>query len=187
MTNSAENWNKRYQSTSHSLSRPRTFLIEFSHLLPKKGWALDVAMGLGHNADILSRNGLTVVGVDFSYVALQKANKLYPQIQSILAELPHIHFEHSSFDVILNFWFLQRSLFPVIKALIKPGGLIFFETMQVNPQYPLPEVNPAYLLAPNELQDEFSGWENLVYEEFVQMTSRGGFQPAVRMLARKPQ
>lgn len=186
MTNSAENWNKRYQNTTHSLSKARSFLMEFSHLLPRTGWALDVAMGLGHNADILSRNGLKVIGVDFSYVALQKAVKDYPQILAILAELPNIHFKPASFDVLLNFWFLDRSLFPMIKMLLKPGGLLFFETMQVNRQYPLSEVNPAYLLAENELKSEFFGWEHLVYEEVVQITSRGGYQPAVRLLARKP-
>ena len=32
------------------------------------------------------------------------------------------------FDLIANFYFLERDLIPRIKQALKPGGLVFFET-----------------------------------------------------------
>ncbi len=186
MNNTAETWNQRYLSTNHSLSMPRTFLMEYRHFLPENGWALDVAMGLGHNADVLTNQGLQVVGVDFSWVALKQARETYPRLFTLLAELPKIHFSPASFDVILNFWFLDRSLFPVIKTILKPGGLIFFETMRYDADYTDLDGNPDYLLKTDELKIVFKDWNILVYEEYVRVTSRGGPQPAAHLLARKP-
>ncbi|OJX38325.1 MAG: hypothetical protein BGO78_09990 [Chloroflexi bacterium 44-23] len=186
MNNTAETWNQRYLSTNHSLSMPRTFLMEYRHFLPKKGWALDLAMGLGHNADVLAHHGLQVIGVDFSWVALRLAKETYPRLHVVLAELPRIHFQPASFDVILNFWFLDRRLFPMMKSLLKPGGVIFFETMRYDEDVIDPIGNPDYLLKPNELKEVFGDWKTLVYEEYVRVTSHGGPQPAAHLLARKP-
>lgn len=107
----SQKWDKRYQSSRHNLKKPRAFLAESLDLLPDKGWALDVAMGEGHNANLLLQKGMNVLGVDFSKVALVNAKKKYPQINTIMVDLPHIRLREASMDVILNFWFLDRNLF----------------------------------------------------------------------------
>ena len=69
----ANEWDERYQSSGRNLGKARTFLVEILSRLPRKGWGLDVAMGEGHNANLLIEHGLQVLGVDFSQVALYKA------------------------------------------------------------------------------------------------------------------
>ena len=54
----AQEWDERYQSSGHNLANPRAFLVEVLPKLPREGWGLDVAMGEGHNANLLAEHGL---------------------------------------------------------------------------------------------------------------------------------
>jgi len=182
----AAEWDERYQTSGHNLANPRAFLMEVLPQLPKEGWGLDVAMGEGHNANLLVKRGLQVIGVDFSRVALNKAKKNYPQVQAVLADLPVIHLKPGSLDVILNFWFLDRKLFPVYHQLLKPGGFLVLETMRFDPDRDQSHLRLEYLIQPGELLQSFSGWEFLVYDENVRATVKGQSQQAVQLLARKP-
>lgn len=183
----ADKWNKRYRSAGHNLSKPRDFLMEHRASLPQKGWALDVAMGLGHNAGVLLDQGLQVVGVELSTVALRKARRTFTGLHAIQVDLPELCFRKDTFNVLLNFWFLDRSLFPIYMNILKPGGLLFFETMREDDTMESQADNPAFLLKQGELAAAFQDWEFLVYDENVTATVHGKPQMAVRMLARKPQ
>ncbi len=183
----AAEWDQRYKSSGHNLAKPREFLIEIMQHLPKQGWGLDVAMGEGHNANLLLEHGLDVLGVDFSIVALRKAKKKYPQLHTALVNLPEIHLRPASIDVILNFWFLDRALFPLYQRFLKPGGYVVLETMRYDAQSDQSHLRPEYLLHPAELLQTFSGWEILMYDENVQAMARGKPQLAARILARKPE
>lgn len=182
----AQEWDQRYLATSHNLSKPRTFLSEIIDHCPKSGWALDVAMGEGHNAGLLASRGMKVLGVDFSRVALKKAKQIYPQVQASQVDLPKIHLPDSSLELILNFWFLDRDLFPYYQRWLKPGGLLIFETMRFDPENDQTHLKNEYLLQPGELKTTFSDWELIVYDENVQTMAKGNPQLAVQMLARKP-
>ncbi|MAT42889.1 MAG: hypothetical protein CL609_11145 [Anaerolineaceae bacterium] len=182
----AEKWNQRYQSAGHNLSKPRPFLAEQIGRLPKNGLGLDVAMGLGHNADLLSRHGLTMIGVDISERALYKVRYAYPAVQPVLCDLPEINFAPVSFDVILNFWFLERDLFPAYHKWLKPGGFLFFETMRQNQEEQTSQINPGYFLKPGELLQVFGDWNILIYDENVEARVRGEDKLAVQLLVQKP-
>ena len=182
----AAEWDERYQSSGHNLASPRAFLVEVLPQLPRKGWGLDVAMGEGHNANLLAEHGLQVLGVDFSLVALRKARKRYPNVQTALVNLPQIHLEPGCLDVILNFWYLDREMFPLYQQYLKPGGYLVLETMRFDPNRDQSHLRLEYLLQPGELLQSFSGWEFLVYDENVKATVKGQQQLAIRMLARKP-
>lgn len=182
----AEEWNKRYQNTGHNLSKPRSFLKENISQCPQRGWALDVAMGEGHNANLLAKQGMKVLGVDFSRVALVKAKKQFPSLYLALVNLPALHLADECLDIILNFWFLDRNLFSFYRWWLKPGGLLMFETMRFDPDSDQSHLRPEYLLQPGELRKEFSSWEFLVYDENVKAMAKGKPQLAVRMLVRKP-
>jgi ubiquinone/menaquinone biosynthesis C-methylase UbiE len=184
--NTAEIWNQRYQNSGRNLSLPRDFLIENQDLLPNSGLALDVAMGLGHNANLMSEHGLKVIGVDFSYVALRKAKIVFPQLQVLLSNLPAIHFSEESFDVIVNFWFLDRLLFPVFRSILKSGGILILETMRSEPENEILNINPRYLLQPGELREYFSEWDFLIHDETRSTIAHGSNQPITRLIARKP-
>jgi 2-polyprenyl-3-methyl-5-hydroxy-6-metoxy-1,4-benzoquinol methylase len=182
----AAEWDERYQSSGYNLASPREFLAEVLPQLPRQGWGLDVAMGEGHNANLLAKHGLRVLGVDFSLVALRKANSRYPNMRTALVNLPQIHLQPGSFDVILNFWFLDRKLFPLYQQLLNPGGYLVLETMRFDPDRDQSHLRYEYLIQPGELLQSFSGWEFLVYDENVKATVKGQQQLAIRMLARKP-
>jgi hypothetical protein len=182
----AAEWDERYLSSGHNLAKPRAFLVEIMQYLPKQGWGLDVAMGEGHNANLLVEHGLDVLGVDFSTVALRKAKHKYPQIHTAMVHLPEIHLRPESLDVILNFWFLDRAMFPLYQRYLKPGGYLVLETMRFDAQAEQSHLRPEYLLQPDELLQSFSGWKILMYDENVQAIARGKPQLAARILARKP-
>ncbi len=182
----AAEWDDRYQSSGRNLAKPRAFLGEILQHLPKQGWGLDVAMGEGHNANLLTEQGLNVLGVDFSMVALRKAKKKYPQIHTALVHLPEIHLKPASFDVILNFWFLDRAMFSLYQQYLKPGGFLVLETMRFDSQRDQSHLRYEYLLQPGELLKYFSGWEILLYDENVQAMAKGKHQLAARILTRKP-
>jgi 2-polyprenyl-3-methyl-5-hydroxy-6-metoxy-1,4-benzoquinol methylase len=182
----AERWNERYQTTGHDLSKVRPFLMDHIQRLPPRGRALDVAMGLGHNAGVLTRHGLDVIGVDISTVAIYKVRRVYPLVQPILCDLPMIRFEPAVFDVILNFWFLERDLFSRYQDWLKPGGYLFFETMFRSEEEPTGMINPNYFLKPGELLKVFGDWEILIYDESTASRVKGEQKQAVRFLAQKP-
>ncbi len=86
----AAEWDQRYQSSGHNLASPRAFLVEVLPQLPRDGWGLDVAMGEGHNANLLVEHGLQVLGVDFSLVALRKAKSKYPNVQISVGQFTRV-------------------------------------------------------------------------------------------------
>jgi len=149
----ANRWNSRYQEYSgDAIENPRDLLIEHRHILPSNGLALDIAMGLGSNANFLMNYGLRVVGVDISYVALRHAKRKLPNLMAVLADLNGFFIPQNIFDVIVCFLYLQRDLWmPMIKGL-RIGGVIFIECLTENMLDIHPEINPSYLLKPGELE-----------------------------------
>ncbi|MFZ0531912.1 MAG: methyltransferase domain-containing protein [Anaerolineales bacterium] len=152
----ANRWNLRYQADPrNSFELPRALLVEHNDLLPSHGLALDIAMGLGGNARFLIQRGLRVIGVDVSYIAVRKATSELPTLMAVVADLEQFFIPQNTFDVIINFLYLQRNLWiPIINGL-KKGGVLFIECLLEDMLSIHPEINPAYLLKPGELQQVF--------------------------------
>jgi tellurite methyltransferase len=150
---------------------PSSFLVENLNLLPV-GIALDVAMGNGRNAVFLAKHGFSVEGVDISAGAvedaIEAAKKERVVIKTEIADLEGGYsIKESRYDVIICFNYLQRSLIPGIKAGIKPGGMIVYETFTVDQvQFGRPK-NPDYLLHYNELLEMFRDFRCLRYREGI--------------------
>ena len=72
------------------------------------------------------------------------------------------------FDLILCFFYLERSLFPFLKAALRPGGLIVYKTYTVD-QKRIGDrpMNKAHLLEPQELLHAFQDFRVLYYQELV--------------------
>jgi tellurite methyltransferase len=153
-------WNSRYRKDDRFLfESPRSLLIEHSELIPKSGIALDIAMGLGNNANYLIQKGLSVIGVDISRVALHKVKRKIPQLLAVVADLNEFYIPENKFDVILNFLYLQRDLWLSMIHGLKIGGVIFLECLTLDMLSIHSDINPTYLLKPGELQQIFSNSE----------------------------
>jgi tellurite methyltransferase len=164
-------WDKTYSRKDYVFGKdPAAFLVEQVSKLPK-GRALDIATGEGRNAVYLAKKGFQVEGVDISRVGLRKAKRLAAEngvkIQTTNADLNKYKIKPDTYSVILNFYYLQRNLFPQIKAGLKKGGVVVFETHTMehlkNPGASSWERD--YLLEPGELKKAFSDFEILHYSE----------------------
>lgn len=181
-------WDEKYQEERYnSFYQPRQFLIDHAEMLPKAGIALDVAMGLGGNAGFLIDRGLSVIGVDISAVAVKRAKKQFPHIMAVQADLTRFYLPNAYFDVILNFFYLQRDLFPIFPKVLRPGGLLLIETMTRKMLEIKPEIDPKFLLAPNELREAFaSSMEIISYHEGWTLSHDEHRRAVASMAARLP-
>jgi SAM-dependent methyltransferase len=184
----AERWNARYlQDERYStFTQPRPFLIDNQRYLPSTGLALDIATGMGGNAGYLLERGVHVVGIDISCVAVQRAKERFPALMAVVSDLNHIHLPPERFDVILNFYYLQRDLWPQYLRALRPGGLLIFETLTVEMLRLQPEIDPAFLLESGELCRAFANWQILVYREGWEKSRRGYPHPVASLVARRP-
>lgn len=160
-----QKWDKRYQD---STAEPRvaSVLADNLHLLPKSGSALDLACGLGGNALLLARQGLSVEAWDISPVAIEKLNaraKGLP-IKAQVRDVSNETLPTEQFDVIVVSYFLDRQLAPAIVKALKPGGLLFYQTFNQQ-QCGRGPGNPAYRLQDNELLRLFKDLSVRYYRE----------------------
>lgn len=181
-------WNKRFESQESYLGdNPSPFLAReierIKSLVPGLD-ALDVACGEGRNSLFLTQHGFRVTGLDISDIALAKgrnrANAMGIDVDFRRVDLDKYIIE-GTYDLILNFNFLQRDLIPSEVASLKPGGVLLFDTIMSSEQL-LQTHSPAYLLQPGELARLFEvcDGETLFSEESV-----SGEMPTARILFRK--
>jgi len=189
MQDAANEWDERYRQGRTMPDEPAALLVENPSLLPKSGKALDIAMGTGRNALYLASLGFQVTGVDLSAVAVekcrQKAERLGLPIEALVADLEHHPLPSEEYDLIVNFYYLQRSLSPRIVAALKPGGVLVFESFTIDQlQFGWGPKSPDHLLRPGELQELFAGLETLLYHEGIIQGDRGP-KAVARLIGRK--
>jgi len=178
MSDAAKEWDDRYREGRGMPEEPSALLVENRALLPAGGGALDIAMGSGRNALYLASLGFRVTGMDLSTVAVElcreKAARLGLAVEAIVADLEDYRLPLDTYDLIINFHYLQRSLAdPVVRAL-KRGGVLVFESFTIAQlQHSYGPKDPAFLLRPAELRDMFPGLEALLYFEGVIEGDRG--------------
>jgi len=164
-------WDRQH-AASHGSDQASGFLKEVllsgSWPIPR-GRALDIAAGKGRNAIFLAEQGFHVVAIDVSPVALDEARgRAAGKSLSISwqqADLEHIELPKTTYDLIVNFNYLQRSLIPQIKTALAPGGHVIFETYLIGQEAIGHPKNPAYLLRHNELLELFRDFRVLCYRE----------------------
>jgi 2-polyprenyl-6-hydroxyphenyl methylase/3-demethylubiquinone-9 3-methyltransferase len=115
-------------------------------LYPVKGvQALDVGCGGGILADSMARKGAQVLGIDLSIKALRVA-----QLHAMEAQTPNVHYREisaetlatespASFDLVTCMEMLEHVPDPasVVRAcarMVKPGGWVFFSTLNRSPK-----------------------------------------------------
>ena len=162
-------WDAVYASQNLSESYPAKVLLDYIHLLPKSGTALDLACGLGANALRLAQSGLETWAWDRSSVAIDKLKsealrlqlKLHAQVRDVEIE----PFIPTQFDVIVVSHFLDRSLTEALITALKPDGLLFYQTFTRIKVENTGPTNPGFRLDSNELLDLFDKLHIVVYHE----------------------
>jgi SAM-dependent methyltransferase len=126
--------------------------------------ALDVACGAGGTLLWLARRGWHVTGVDISATALAlarsqlKAAGLLDQATLIAADLDTWRPAVESCDLVISFYFLDRRLWPALRAAVRPGGLICLSTYHTGRLAERPHTNPDHLLQRGELTALIESW-----------------------------
>jgi SAM-dependent methyltransferase len=168
----------KLESGAHSqrLWQPAPLLTRFvTEFMPEyaiaPGKGLDIGCGAGRDMVFLAMHGWQMTGVDYIPGALQRAQQLAASQQvsvtTWLRDLetgqdPFADLAEASFDLLCVARYLHRPLFPWLKRLLKPGGIIIYQTfMQGAEQFGSPR-NPNFLLKPGELAAIFSSVEILL-------------------------
>jgi cyclopropane fatty-acyl-phospholipid synthase-like methyltransferase len=131
-------WDERYASEEFYFgTKPNDFLVS-QRLLLKPGMScLAVADGEGRNGVWLAQQGLRVLSVEGSPVALEKARKLAEQRGVIVefeqADLSQWQWGENRFDMVAAIFIqfadpaLREQMFAGIRRCLKPGGLLLLQ------------------------------------------------------------
>jgi SAM-dependent methyltransferase len=162
------NWDEHYSNPDHVDLTPEPLLVEAADLL-RPGRALDLACGPGRNALHLARLGWQVTAVDSSAVAIAMLRRHAGglPVDCALADLQRDEFSIApeGYRLICDFFYLQRNLFPQIRAGVGPGG-VFAGAIHLLDDAPATRPrNPDFLMHPGELRAEFDGWKVIFYSE----------------------
>lgn len=137
-----------------------TWLTDNRDLWPTQGHALDLACGRGRHALLLARAGLTVRAVDRDRDAISElraeGNRMGLAVEAGVLDLetdPPPILGESLYDMIVVVNYLHRPLMPMIRAAVKPGGRIFYETFTTRQAERGKPTNPAFLLKNGELRE----------------------------------
>ena len=168
--NDRDRWNEKYATDRYLFGKePIPFLKQHVDLLPQ-GKVLDIAMGEGRNGVFLATRGFEVIGIDISRAGLERARALATShnvsIKTRVADLEGMTLKQNAYDVIVMSYYMQRDLFPQIKAALKPGGMAVVETYNVGHLKYRPTFTREYLLATNELLQHFNDCIIIRYEAY---------------------
>lgn len=186
-------WDERYGRGDHATLEPNPLLVRAAEQLVA-GRALDIACGAGRHALLLARRGWRVVAVDASRVGIEmtreRARELQVEVDARRADLERGEFEieRDAYDLICVFYYLQRNLWPEIRAGLRPGGSLV-AAIHLADEDPSSEAgNPNFLLQPGELRAEFDDWEIAHYHETRLTDEDAGehHRRTAEIVARKP-
>jgi SAM-dependent methyltransferase len=181
----ADRWDERYRRGEHASAEPSPLLVraveEFAQVdlpagaasspSPSSPRSLDVACGAGRHALFLAARGFRVTAVDASRVGvetmLERARRRGLSLDARVADLARGEFaiEPGAYQLVCDFYYLQRDLFRAMRAGLRPGGLFVAAIHTVDERPSARPMNPDFLLLAGELREQFRGWEILHYHE----------------------
>ncbi|MCS6826413.1 MAG: class I SAM-dependent methyltransferase [Caldilinea sp.] len=168
-------WNERYQSGDAPIeTKPNRWLAAHVQIIDavatarrrsgETSVALDLACGAGGTVLWFAQRGWRAVGVDVSDAALAVAQEAAKRL-GVAERVAFIHADldvwrppANSFDCVTCFYFLDRRLWPWLRAAIRPGGLLVMQTFHRGALKIRPNANPDYLLEKGELAQLVSSW-----------------------------
>jgi SAM-dependent methyltransferase len=127
---------------------------------------LDVACGRGRHALVLAEHHYRVEAVDFALAAVrelvQTAQARGLDLHGLVADVTRWPLPRERYALVVVTSFLERALFPALRAAIVPGGALLYETfVRAHDGSPDP-MRPEFLLEPGELEARCAGWRVLL-------------------------
>ena len=132
-----ERWDERFSAPGYLFGKaPNAFLAAQADRLRGFKSALSVADGEGRNGVWLAEQGLDVLAIDFSPVALEKARALAGErgvrLRTELADVTKWRWSKSAYDVIVVIFIAlsvadRPAFFANLKGSLKPGGLLLMQ------------------------------------------------------------
>jgi tellurite methyltransferase len=170
---------------------PSPFLLEMWPDLAGDGPVLDLACGRGRNARALLARGEAVVGIDRDAAALRELRAAAGPDARFLAVRADLEQGHAipaadaAFGRLIVFRYLHRPLAAEIERVLRPGGVLVYETFtRDQAERGHGPHRPEFLLEPGELPVLFPG---LRLERFEEVLTAGARPEALaRLVARKP-
>ncbi len=182
-------WDERYRRGEHIPVEPLPLLVRVADMLAP-GKALDLACGTGRHAIFLAERGWQVKAVDASRVGIElmlaRARERGVSVDACIADLESGEFiiEPEAYDLICLCYYLQRSLFPQIRAGTRIGGVVVAAIHLIDDSPEAKPMNPEFLLRPGELRAEFQGWE-ILHDYEGRTTESGHRRASAEILARR--
>ncbi|NIR31998.1 MAG: class I SAM-dependent methyltransferase [Gammaproteobacteria bacterium] len=181
-----ERWERKYaRGNPNPEFAPTPLLVAYRRLLTGSGLALDVACGVGHNALYLAGLGFEVFAADGSLRALrygrEQARARGLSVHWLAVDLDRFRPPPGRFDLVLVVKFLDRDLVPALRRSLSPGGLMIYETFNVNALADKPDFNPAYALRRGELAELFQDFETIATNDSPTVR-----EPLTHWIGRKP-
>lgn len=196
MNERIQNWNERYSRREgvHEFA-PSPPLPNAVEGVPP-GLALDLASGAGHHGIFLAERGWRVVAAEGARAGIElmmdeaRRRSVDGLIEvrevDLEADPPRFAIEPGRYDLVCDFYFLNRDLFPQIRDGVRPGGL-FVAAIHLEDASADRPMNPAVLLAPGELRSTVEGWGWEVLHAYEGHSRDGGHQRAsAEVVARRP-
>jgi tellurite methyltransferase len=169
-------WDRRYSKRFFVYGKaPEKFLAENYDYIPYGATVLDMGMGEGRHAVFLAQKGYKVTGIDLSSVAVKKANMLAKEfgvkIRTVVASLKKYKIKDASYDAIICFYWVDRSMVEKISRWLKPGGVLIYEGYTLNQRKLKGFKNDPenYFLKQGELLTMFKGFRVLKFEEAIHL------------------
>lgn len=162
-------WDQTYKQVTEIDLNPPGWLAEIDPLLPRQGYALDIAAGSGRLAIWLAARGLDVLAVDISGAGLELARQAALakglRIDTLIEDLEAGPLPPGPFDLITCFNYRQRDLFPFIGKHLKPGGFLAAEVATVANLERHAHPSRRYLAEVGELRQDCAPMEIMYYRE----------------------
>ena len=161
-------WNARYEATElvWTAGPNQTFAAEVGSLPP--GNALDLAAGEGRNAIWLAEHGWKVTAVDFSDVALRKAEQRAEhagvEITTVVSDVTEHTFPAEAFDLVAVIFLhlrgeQRRAVHRRAAAAVAPGGTMIVlghDSTNIADGHGGPQ-DPAVLYTPDDVVADLDG------------------------------